>query len=96
MRIAEVIGRITLSQCHASLRGATWLLGVPLTAEGLTGDATGRGEPFVIYDELGASPGSMIAVSEGAEAAAPFYPDSKPIDGYNAAILDTVHIEPQK
>ena len=93
MRIADVIGRVTLSQCHASLRGATWLLGVPLTAEGLRGDAAGRGEPFVIYDELGASPGALIAVSEGAEAAAPFYPDTKPVDGYNAAILDTVNIE---
>ncbi len=94
MRIAEIIGRITLSQCHESLRGATWLIGVPLTADGLQGKATGRGEPFVIYDELGASPGAVIAVSEGAEAAAPFYPDSKPLDGYNAAILDTVKVEP--
>lgn len=93
MRIAEVIGRVTLSQCHPSVRGATWLIGVPLTAEGIQGQASGRGEPFVIYDELGASAGSMIAVSEGAEAAAPFYPDSKPLDGYNAAILDTVRIE---
>lgn len=94
MRIAEVIGRVTLSQCHPSLRGATWVIGVPLNAEALKGNASGRGEPFVIYDEMGASPGAMIAVSEGAEAAAPFYPDSKPLDGYNAAILDTVHIEP--
>ena len=93
MRIADVIGRVTLSQCHASVRGATWLLGVPLTAEGLRGDVAGRGEPFVIYDELGAAPGSLIAVSEGAEAAAPFYPEVKPLDGYNAAILDTVNIE---
>lgn len=94
MRIAEVIGRVTLSQCHASVRGATWLLGVPLTAEGIQGDEAGRGEPFVIYDELGAGPGTLIAVSEGAEASAPFYPDSKPLDGYNAAILDTIRIEP--
>ena len=95
MRIAEIIGRVTLSQCHASLRGATWLIGVPLTAESLQGQPTGRGEPFVIYDEMGASPGTLIAVSEGAEAAAPFYPDTKPIDGYNAAMLDTVRIELQ-
>lgn len=94
MRIAEVIGRVTLSQCHPSLRGATWLVGVPLTADGIQGAASGRGEPFVIYDEMGASPGTLIAVSEGAEAAAPFYPETKPVDGYNAAILDTVRIEP--
>ena len=31
---------------------------------------------------------SAIAISEGAEASAPFHPDQKPIDAYNAAILD--------
>lgn len=93
MRIAEIVGRVTLSQCHPSVRGATWLIGVPLTAAGINGDPAGRGEPFVIYDELGASRGALIAVSEGAEAAAPFYPDTKPLDGYNSAILDTIKIE---
>jgi ethanolamine utilization protein EutN len=94
MRIAEVIGRITLSQCHPMVRGGTWLIGVPLSAAAIQGSETGRGDPFIIYDELGASPGALIAVSEGGEAAAPFNPNPKPIDGYNAAILDTVHIEP--
>lgn len=93
MRIAEVIGRVTLSQCHPLVRGATWLVGVPLTAAGLRGNSEGRGEPFVIFDELGGSPGGVIAVSEGAEAAAPFYPDTKPLDAYNAAILDQVSID---
>ena len=44
-----------------------------------------------MYDELGSANGARIAVSDGAEASAPFYPDQKPIDAYNAAILD--HIE---
>ena len=94
MRIAEVIGRVTLSQRHPSLKGATWLVAVPLTLEGILGQASGRGEPFVVFDELGATPGAKLAISEGAEAAAPFYPDTKPIDAYNAAILDTIEIEP--
>ena len=42
-----------------------------------------------MFDELGAGVGSRIAISEGREAAMPFYPDVKPIDAYNAAILDT-------
>ena len=92
MRVCEVIGRMTLSQCHPSLRGARWLLAVPLTVAGLRGDSAGRGEPFIVYDELGASNGALIAVSEGAEAAAPFIPDQKPIDAYNAAILDVVDV----
>ena len=98
MRIAEVIGRCTLSVCHPSLRGATWVIGTPLTQEGLANaaagksDATGRNEPFVIYDDRGAGSGDLIAVSEGAEAAAPFGPNLKPIDAYDAAILDRVVI----
>jgi ethanolamine utilization protein EutN len=90
MRIAEVIGKITLSRSHPSLRGARWLLGVSLSAEGLQGGPEGRGEPFVIYDELAPPEGAWIAVSEGAEASNPFHPDVKPIDAYNAAILDEV------
>lgn len=93
MRIAEVIGRVTLSQWHPSLTGAIWLMATPLTREGLKGDKKGRGEPFVVYTELAPGLGSKIAVSEGAEASAPFAPDQKPIDAYNAAILDTVEVE---
>lgn len=91
MRIAEIIGRVTLSRSHPDLRGATWLLGVPLTMAGLKGDPAGRGEALVLYDERGASEGALIALSEGGEAAAPFVPAVKPVDAYNAAILD--HIE---
>ena len=99
MRIAEVIGRCTLSVCHPSLRGATWLIGVPLTQVGLQNHAAGkstdagRNEAIVIFDGLGAGSGDLIAVSEGAEAAAPFAPNLKPIDAYDAAILDRVVIE---
>ncbi len=93
MRIADVIGRVTLSQWHESLVGATWLLAVPLTKEGLQGDPAGHGEPFVVYDEIGAGTGSRIAVSESAEASAPFHPNQKPIDAYNAAILDQVVVQ---
>lgn len=99
MRVAEIIGRCTLSVCHPSLRGAKWLVGVPLTQEGIQNvsagksKGTGRNEAFVIYDDLGAGNGDLIAVSEGAEAAAPFAPNLKPIDAYSAAILDRVVIE---
>ena len=93
MRVAEIIGRVTLNRCHPSLRAASWKIVVPLDRKGLGGDAAGRGEPFVIYDELGAGHGSLVGVSEGAEASAPFHPNVKPIDGYAAAIFDSVEIE---
>ena len=93
MRIAEVIGKVTLATQHPSLEAASWRLAVALTGDGLRGDATGRGESIVVFDEMGSSDGSLIAVSEGAEAAAPFHPNQIPIDAYNAAILDTVEVE---
>lgn len=92
MRIAEVIGCVTLSRWHPSLTGARWSLVVPLDARGLAGERDGRGEPIAAFDEYGAGPGSRIAIADGAEAAAPFQPDTKPVDAYNAAILDHIEI----
>ena len=92
MRIGEVIGRVTMSQMHPLARSGTWLVVVPLTTAGIRGDVKGRGEPLVVFDELGAGTGAMIAISEGTEAAAPFYPKQKPVDAYNAAILDNVEL----
>ncbi|QDT62910.1 EutN/CcmL family microcompartment protein [Calycomorphotria hydatis] len=93
MKIGQVIGSVTLSTEHAAIRGGRWRLVVPLTAEGIAGDAAGRGEPFVMYDEWNVGEGSLVAIGEGPEAAAPFLPDIKPIDAYNAAILDAVEIQ---
>jgi len=93
MRIGEVIGRITLSRCHPAVRGAVWKLVVPLGRHGLQGDVSGREEPIVVFDELGSGTGSLIAISDGAEAAAPFYPDVKPLDAYCAALLDEIRIQ---
>lgn len=93
MQIAQIIGKVTLSKCHPSLEGATWKLGVPLSHSALKGDASGRGEAIVIFDELGAGEQSLIAVSEGAEAAAPLQPKIVPLDAYNAAILDHVVVD---
>lgn len=92
MRIAEVVGKVTLCRSHPSLAGATWVLAVPLMLDGLLGEDSGREEPFVVFDERGAHVGSMIAVSEGAEASAPFHPGQKPIDAYATALLDTIEV----
>lgn len=95
MRIAEVIGRVTLSRWTPALTGGRWLVAVPLSQPALRGGTEGRGEPLVVYDDLGAGPGTRIAVSEGVEAAVPFIPKFVPIDAYNAAILDAVEIYPE-
>lgn len=95
MRIAQVIGTVTLSRPHAALKGSRFVIGVPFSAQGL---ANGHpdGEDLVIYDDLGAGPASMIAFSESGEAAAPFYPEKKPIDAYCACLLDSVAIRGTK
>ena len=92
MRICEMIGTVTLSRCHPSLGGGRFQLAVPLSLANLAGESQERAEAIVVYDDLGAGQGSRMAVSEGGEAAQPFRPDMKPIDAYNAAILDEVHL----
>lgn len=91
MRIAEVIGTVTLSRVHPTLIGARWPIVVPMSLQGLK-TGRGDGEDLVAYDELGASPGDQVALGEGGEAAAPFLPNKKPVDAYCAALLDRVTI----
>ena len=90
MRIAEIIGTVTLNRSHSSLAAATFKLAVPLSLDNLLDREKPQAEELVLYDELGSGIGSRVALSESREAAAPFYPEMKPIDAYNAAILDEV------
>ena len=92
MRIAEVIGTVTLSRCHPSVAGARWVIGVPFSLQALQQSRPPDGEDVVIFDKLGAGNGSRVGFSEGGEAAAPFYPEKKPVDAYCACILDQVSV----
>ena len=89
MRIADVIGTVTLSRCHPTIEGFRWLVVVPFSQQGLR-DQKADGEDFVVLDELGPGLGQTIGVSEGVEAQMPFFPNKKPIDASCAAILDQV------
>jgi microcompartment protein CcmK/EutM len=91
MRIANVIGSVTLSRCHPSIAGLRWLVAVPYSQQGLRTD-TADGEDIVLCDDLGPGMGQKIAVSEGVEAQMPFYPNKKPIDASCAAILDQISL----
>ena len=93
MRIAEVVGHVTLNRCHPSFENANLKLVIPLTLEDVArGEAEG-GETLVAWDELSAGPGARIALSEGPEAANPFRPERKPVGAYIAAILDNLNLE---
>jgi ethanolamine utilization protein EutN len=90
MRIAQVIGTVTLSRAHPSVTGFRWTIGVPYSLKALRDNAPPDGEDLVIFDNLGAGNGQCISFSEGGEAAAPFYPEKKPIDAYCACLLDQI------
>jgi microcompartment protein CcmK/EutM len=92
MRIAEVVGRVTLSRVHPSLRGARFVVALPMPREALIEDSPVRGEEVVAYDDLGAGRGSLIGLSEGAEAANPFGKEKKPVDAYCACLIDRLYL----
>lgn len=92
MRIAEIIGTVTLSRVHPKLAKSRWVIGVPFSLKALQGNLAPDGEDLVIFDNLGAGNGCRIGFSEGGEAAAPFYPEKKPVDAYCACILDSLTI----
>ena len=92
MRFAKVIGTVTLSQSVAEFEAATLKAVVPLTLEELQNKDTSSTGFLVMWDELGVGYGDIVALSEGGEAAQPFRPELKPVDAYNAAILDELDV----
>jgi ethanolamine utilization protein EutN len=92
MRIAEVIGTVTLSRGHPALTGGRFVIGVPFSLKALAAEGPADGEDVIIFDALRAGTGSRIGFSEGGEAAVPFLPERKPVDAYCACILDHVVI----
>ena len=88
MRIAEVIGRVTLSVRHPRYVGERLLLALPRKTNNNDGSHA-NSFAIVVYDQLGAAVGQTIAISEGREAACPF-PTPVPVDAYCAALLDSV------
>lgn len=51
------------------------------------------GNEVVAYDDCSAALGEWIALSEGAEAAAAFHPNQKPVDAFCGAILDSLVVD---
>ena len=93
MRIAEVIGTVTLSRAVPEFASARLRLAVPMSLQELAAGSQPQADQLVVWDELGAGVGSRIALSEGAEAAQPFRPEVKPVDAYAAAILDDIDLD---
>ena len=93
MRIGRVRGRITLNRAYETLVGGRYLIVDVQDRFALSGKPRKSAESLVCYDNLGASPGDLIAFTESREACMPFYPEKRvPLDAYNAAILDRATI----
>lgn len=92
MRIAKIVGTVTLSRSHPSFSGAVLRLAVPLSLAELRGEGRPAADEMVVWDDLGAGLGSLIAMSEGGEAAQPFRPEIKPVDAYASALIDDIHL----
>jgi microcompartment protein CcmK/EutM len=98
MRVAQVIGRVTLNVQDPSFKGGRWLMCNPLEA-GDFNSACGSPPPhspqfsLVAYDNLGAGEGDIVGIVEGAEATAPFDYDI-PIDAITVAIFDSLFYSP--
>jgi carbon dioxide concentrating mechanism protein CcmL len=98
MRVAQVIGRVTLSLQDPSFKGGRWLMVNPLDAGQFNG-ACLRQPPLsaqhslVVYDNIGAGDGDIVGIVEGAEATAPF-DYSIPIDAITVAIFESLSYHP--
>ena len=94
MRIARVIGKVTLNRATAEVPPGSLLLVRTCNRGTLAGANDGNDETLVCYDCLAAREGDLIGLVEGREATAPFYPDKVPFNSYNACILDRLDLTP--
>lgn len=92
MRIAEVIGRVTLSRGHPALPSGRYVIVLPMPRSALAEGSPDRGEEVIALDALGVREGDLIGLSEGREAANPFGKIKTPIDAYCACLLDKIDL----
>jgi len=100
MRLARVMGKVTLNRKLPELPVGRLLLVQPLDAAGAVdlagpGRRESRGSALVVYDELGAGEGGVVAISEGREASMPWWPAHAPVDAYCVALIDNVNLKPE-
>lgn len=101
MRIARVLGTVICNRQLPELPPGRFLICEALDAAGVrqAEECVPRTSPMpeslIVFDQLGAGAGELIAVSEGREACMPFHPEKVPLDAYCSAILDRVSIDPE-
>jgi len=94
MRIAEVIGKVTLNRRLPDLPVGNLLLVRTYNRAALARKGPANPETLVGYDPTAAREGDRIGLVEGREATAPFYPQKVPCDAYVACILEAITFQP--
>ena len=97
MKLARVIGRITLSKKDEALAGIRLIIASPLDKSQMTGENSSQlsvnKSNLIVCDCFGAAMGDIIGYVEGAEATAPF--DSPtPVDAYNVGLVENLRYIP--
>ena len=95
MRIGIVRGCVVLSRSVEALKGIRLLVVEPVTAENLAaGNNEGGGKALIVADHLAPARGQSIALTEGREAANPYWPLNVPVDAISALIVESVDFRP--
>ncbi len=88
MRLGIVRGHVVLNPAVPALKGIRLVVVEPLNAEDLqASNGKASGKSLVAVDALGAAVGQIVGVTEGREAANPFWPGRVPVDAYCAVIV---------
>jgi len=91
VRLGIVRGHVTLSPAVPELLGKTLVVLEPVTMANLVAkNGLGGGKSLVAVDALGAAKGQMVAFTEGADAANPYWPARVPVDAYCTLIVDSI------
>jgi ethanolamine utilization protein EutN len=85
MYLARIDGTLTAAAKHATLKGARFLIGQRLEADGST-----SGDPIVIIDRLGAGRGSTVLVSTDGDIARGWFGNTTPARLVVVGIVDRV------
>ena len=92
MRIAEVIGRVTLSRFNPRLKGGRFLIALPMPLAALTEGVAGAWRRGRRVRRPGREPRRPDRRLRGREAANPFGKIKTPIDAYCACLIDQITV----
>lgn len=96
MKVARVVGKLSLQKEHPSLLGRRWIVAVSQSLATLAGEPGPDVEEVIAVDDLGVVAGNFVGISDGREACAPYEPERKPVDAYTSCLLDEWSVDPDE